>query len=246
MWTESQIDGLAAISETDRQTAAVAARRYLHNRYRPMLETRPGGGGDWEWAAAAGLGLWLWRDRPIAPDSLTGQLGHVMTGLGNEAWAASNQAGSVRDWALQMAGISKVTALIAAALAVGGWAQIDPELPEIEAFVASELGYLNDFADDVAARRVPLDGRFYRRAALYGMAGWGFYMLMRQRRARARAFNEERSVLDPGAEHCSQCQDEEAQGWQPIGSLIPVGSRQCRSHCRCRMQYRNRLGEIVE
>lgn len=247
MWTTSQIQGLSKVSESDSQTAAATARRYLQGRYKPILDARPGDDSDWEWAAAAGLGLWFWRRRGVEPAVLTGQMAHVMDGLANEARAASmNRVTPVGSWALQMAGISKASALIAGAFAAGGWALINPALPDIETFIASELGYLNDFADDVAAGQVPRDGRFVRRAMLYGAAGWGFYMLIRGLRARDKGYDEERSVLDPGAEHCVQCVGEAGQEWQPIGSLIPIGSRQCRSHCRCRMQYRNRQGAVAE
>lgn len=248
MWSESQRAALARVDENDQIAAAAVARRYMTGRAKTMLEATAGGDGDgWQWAAAAGLGVWLYGRRRVPAATVTHQLGRVAAGLEGEARAASlERAVPVDEWARRMAGISATSGLVAGAFAAGGWARLDVVRGDVEAQIAAEIGYLDAFADDVAAGRVPRDGRFVRRAMLYGAAGWGFYMALRGREAGRRGYDEEQNVLDPGAEHCHGCVEETAKGWQPMGSLIPIGSRQCRSGCRCRIQYRNAAGEVVE
>lgn len=248
MWSEPQRTALARIDENDRIAAASSARRYLTGPAKTLLETPADGkSSGWQWQAAVGLGVWLYRRRRVPAATVLAQLDQVMTGLENEARAASlDRMVPVDEWALRMAGISVTSALVAGAFAAGGWSQLALVRGDVEEHLASEIGYLDAFADDVAAGRVPRDGRFVRRAILYGAAGWGLYMLLRGRAARRRGYGEERSILDPGAEHCQECVGESDRDWQPLGSLIPVGSRQCRSGCRCRFEYRNEAGETAE
>ena len=248
MWSEAERAGLGRIDENDRMAAAAVARRYMIGPAKTMLATPADGNSNgWQWSATAGLGMWLYRRRLVPAEAVTGSLARVMEGLTSEVYAASvARATPVDEWALRMAGISATSALVAGAFAAGGWARLDVVRGDIEAHLSSELSYLDTFADDVAAGRVARDGRFVRRAMLYGAAGWGFYMLLRGREARRRGYGEERNVLDPGAEHCQECVGETDKGWQPLGELIPIGGRQCLSGCRCRMEYRNAAGEVVE
>lgn len=248
MWSEPQRTALARIDENDRIAAASSARRYLTGPGKTMLETPANDDGrGWRWSAAAGLGTWLYRRRVVPVEVTTGYLSSVMDGLKSEVYAVSRDRSVPADeWALRMAGISVTSALVAGAFAAGGWAQLDLVRRDVEEHLAAELGYLDAFADDVADGRVPRDGRFVRRAMLYGAAGWGLYMLLRGREARRRGYGEERSILDPGAEHCAECAGEADRGWRPLGELVPIGSRQCRGGCRCRMEYRNAAGETAE
>lgn len=244
MWDEGQLDALARISESDRQAAAVTARRALDRRHAGILDA---GEDDSDWEYAALLGLFLLRGRAVAPAIVREQLDRALAV--NEAAArnlSQNSRVSARPWGVAMVDVVKTGALISGAFAAGGWLLLDTALGDIEAHIRSELNYLDKFADEVAAGRIPRDGRFVRRAMLYGSAGWGLYQALRGRRARALAYHEERNVLDPGAEHCAGCQDETAQGWQPIGTLSQPGDRQCRSNCRCHLEYRNRTGEVTE
>lgn len=248
MWAKSQITALSKISQSDLQTAVVYARRYVQPRYRAMLEAKPGSS-DWEWIATAGLGAWYLRRRRIAPETAARQLARVIAALEREAERSSKvTTWAAIPWAVAMLTVVKQSHLIAAAFAAGGFAMLTGAvLEEVETAVESELTYLDKFTDEVRAGKVPRDGRFARRAMLYAAAGWGFYQLMRGRVAGQRGYDQERNVLDSAAENCRECVRETGKGWQPIGALVPVGGRQCRSNCRCRLQYRNsRTGEIAE
>lgn len=49
-------------------------------------------------------------------------------------------------------------------------------------------------------------------------------------------FGQERRVLG-FAEHCPDCVNETAKGWQPIGTLRAIGDSVCLSNCRCHFEY---------
>lgn len=246
MWSEAQIEALSQISEADRQAAAARARRYTDRRFAGMLDAELIDD-SWEYAALVGLGVFLVNGRPVDPAVVEAQLQRVLDGLEEETRTLSADVTKpVDDWARGMVDIVKATALIGSAFALGGWVRLSlPVIGDIAAGIRSELGYLDKFARDVAAGLVRRDGRFVRRSQLYAQAGWQVYGAWRGYQARRRGYTEERSVLDPSAEHCSACVDESGKGWQPIGTLVPVGNRQCRGSCRCTMIYRNAAGDVV-
>jgi hypothetical protein len=82
--------------------------------------------------------------------------------------------------------------------------------------------------------------QFIARAESYGATVWGDAQeIARASYAREGVFDEERLVLGD-AEHCQGCIDDNARGFVPIGTLAPIGSRECRQNCRCHFSYRRR------
>lgn len=250
MWTNEQRAELARISERDRQAAARTARRYTEPRYRGMLDATPQAEDDdseWQYAALLGLGAFLWRGRRVPPARTRRQLDLVLTGLESEARTLAGENPPADAFALGMSDLVKTTALVGTAFAAGGWSQMTaPLLDETGRYVEEEIGYLNAFADGVADGSVRRDGRYVRRAMLYAAAGWALYQALRGHRAADRGYAEELNILSPGAGHCVGCVIETSRGWQPVGTLVPLGDRDCRSNCRCHFGYRNREGEVVE
>lgn len=238
IWTVPQIDELSNVTESDRQAAIVAARRYMDPRYRAMLDEDDS---DWQYAPA--LGVFVYRGRAVKAAAVRRQLDRIMAGLENEAKALAG-SNDPMAWSLAMVGIIKTTALVGAAFAAGGWSRTDAFSRDIEESVADEISYLALFADEVEEGIVPRDGRFVRRAMMYAAAGWALYNSVLGTRAKIIGHNQERSVLDPGAEHCQECVIEADKDWRPIGSLVPIGGRQCRANCRCFMEYRTEY-EVV-
>jgi hypothetical protein len=50
----------------------------------------------------------------------------------------------------------------------------------------------------------------------------------------------ESNILEPGAEHCqgdTSCTGETERGRVPLGSIVPIGSRACKSGCKCRLAF---------
>jgi hypothetical protein len=132
----------------------------------------------------------------------------------------------------------KETQLYGAAAAKGGFAQMGPaDYGRVGARVRGQYEWLDGFVQGIASGDVPMDGRLLARAAMYAQAARGAFYAQAQADARARGRTEERSVLHP-ADHCAECVDMAALGWVPIGTVVPVGERECLSHCRCTITYR--------
>jgi len=50
----------------------------------------------------------------------------------------------------------------------------------------------------------------------------------------------ERRLLDPQAEHCKECPEYYASGWQPAGTLpVPGEACSCLGNCRCTLQQKD-------
>ena len=76
------------------------------------------------------------------------------------------------------------------------------------------------------------------RSAQYGQSGWISYTESIAQREKYAGMQEERSFLEPDADHCEECFQEAGKGWQPIGTLVPVGDRTCRANDQCEFEYR--------
>jgi hypothetical protein len=97
---------------------------------------------------------------------------------------------------------------------------------------------LDIFASQIQNKAQPLDGRFTQRVDMYAKSGHATYEATRGNVMGDMGADEEINVLHP-AEHCQDCLDETARGWQPLGTISQIGSRQCRVNDQCTMRYRN-------
>lgn len=142
------------------------------------------------------------------------------------------------DWERRMRDVISDVHLYAAAAAKGGWAELTAsDYGRVGQILREQYTYLNRFASEIDSGAQRLDGRFLRRVELYLQSGRRTYHLVERREEEARGMTEERSVLHP-ADHCDECVLEEALGWSPIGTLTPIGERQCLTNCRCSIEYR--------
>lgn len=140
------------------------------------------------------------------------------------------------DWELAMRAEIRTVQLYSAATASGGVAQLSPAaLGRVGAAVREQFRYLDTFARQIEAG-APLDGRFTARARMYAQAGRSVYHRTERAEKERRGFRFEANILAP-ADHCATCVSETQRGRVPIGQLIPVGQRDCRVNCRCRVAY---------
>lgn len=102
--------------------------------------------------------------------------------------------------------------------------------------VVKQYRYLQRFAEQIEAG-LPLDGRFVRRAKMYAESGRSTYHAALRAEMIVRRKSEERSRLAP-ADHCPECVDEHNKGWGRIGHIKLIGTRECRSNCKCFAEYR--------
>lgn len=144
---------------------------------------------------------------------------------------------SLAEWESGMRAMVKDAHLAAAMAAHGGRQRMSQsDYGYVGSQVKEQYERLNAWARELGSGAAPLDGRAEARAALYGKAAHstGAKMLARDRqRSGAR---RERNVLGD-AEHCSGCLAATGRGWVPLGTLPPVGSRDCRANDRCRIEY---------
>ena len=153
---------------------------------------------------------------------------------------------SLAEWQTQMMQQIKTTHLAGGAMQRGGWQQMtQADFGRVGQIVRREYDFLRIFAEQISSGEQKLDGTLARRAGLYGQQGRPTYLAFWDSTAAQRGFDEERSVLQP-AEHCTECISEDAKGFQPIGQMIPIGSRICRSNDRCVKEFRNsQTGETL-
>lgn len=148
---------------------------------------------------------------------------------------------SLGQWQTSMMQLSKEANLSGAAMERGGWYQMtQSDFGKVGQKVKGEYQYLENYAQAIARGDQPLDGTLLGRSQLYGEQGRVTYHDFAAETATADGMDEERSFLTP-ADHCDECENEDSRGWVPRGSITPIGSRQCLSHCRCYMGYRNSI-----
>ena len=79
---------------------------------------------------------------------------------------------------------------------------------------------------------------------MYGQAPRGTFEEMRRRYERtSNGMTLERRILG-AADHCDDCLEAAALGWQPIGTLPAIGDSRCMTNCHCEFDYRE--GELEE
>lgn len=141
------------------------------------------------------------------------------------------------EWQEQMAFNLKMQALASAALAKGGWAQMTAsDFGRVGAELKKQYAYLQRFALDIQNGKISFDGRILTRADLYTERARGTFEDVRREMARQAGFDRERRVLGI-ADHCPDCLDAAARGWQEIGTLPAIGDSVCRQHCHCRFEF---------
>lgn len=146
---------------------------------------------------------------------------------------------SERQWRDRIAEITGAGS-IATTFALQGHRRLNrDDLAELESAIADQVAYLNRFVRQVERGEVPIDGRIVSRSLNYATSPWSAAQVAARSRAARLGFTQERNVLGP-AEHCPGCLAEAAKGWQPIGTLVPIGERNCRVGCRCRYEFRGK------
>lgn len=145
---------------------------------------------------------------------------------------------ALADWQVQSAALLKSLHVSLGLAANGGLATTSAaDLGYLASQIKQQYAFLREFALQIRRGTQPLDGTLVSRAALYTQAGREIYQNVVARAARNGGAQEERSVLGP-ADHCPGCLGEAKKGWQPIGTLIPIGQRQCKANDRCYFEYR--------
>lgn len=169
-------------------------------------------------------------------DAVLAREAKAMQALGEQLRARTI---SVARFELAMRERIKSMQLASAALGKGGWAQMNSaSYGRAGQIIRTQYEYLRGMVQDIAAGRQLRDGTLTRRVMLYAQAARPTYEAIRGLEMAVRGFDEERNVLHP-ADHCAGCLGETARGWVPIGSLVPIGSRDCMVNDHCTTEFRN-------
>ena len=142
------------------------------------------------------------------------------------------------EWASAMREAVKNVHSSTVQFAYGGKSQMGPrELGKLGQTIKEQNKFLSAFVNEVE-RGVVGDAGIINRSQMYGEAAYSSYESSINDREKEAGMTEERSFLEPEADHCEECFDEASKGWSPIDSLIPVGERQCLVRCQCSFEYR--------
>lgn len=102
----------------------------------------------------------------------------------------------------------------------------------------AEYGYLQKFAGDILAGRVST-AMALARVQLYAESVRGSYWEGTSIRQERQGYSLMRRILDPQAQHCDDCLRYARAGLVSMGSLPMPGQRcECRSRCRCSVEYK--------
>jgi hypothetical protein len=147
---------------------------------------------------------------------------------------------SLAEWQTASMRAIKTAHLDGLALAKGGWSQLDQiEFGWVGQRIRAQYRYLTMFAQQIADGRQMLGPGAVARAEMYAEAARATHREAQRRQAKTRGMEEERNRLS-ASESCSGCILQTSMGWVPIGTLVPCGSRQCLSRCKCSISYRRR------
>lgn len=176
----------------------------------------------------------LQQQRKIAV-SVVDKAGLEMTEI---ATAYTKGSASFADFAVLMRETVKNVHSSTTQMAYGGKSQMgNREQGRLGQIIKEQNKFLAGFMQDVEAGRLSND-QIISRAEMYGDAGYSSYESSVSDRESEAGMTEERSFLEPEADHCEECFDEASKDWSPIGSLVPVGERQCLVRCQCSFEYR--------
>jgi hypothetical protein len=157
---------------------------------------------------------------------------------------------SISKWQTLMASEIKALHMSFAAAANGGWQAMDTEdWNRVSDYIDFHLQYLQNFAEEIYTGEQPSNGTMATRATLYAEAARITYEDERRLLEIRSGATEEKNLLG-GSDHCNGCVEATLAGWVPINGLVPIGSRECTSRCRCTIIYRqgpeDTLGSAID
>lgn len=191
----------------------------------------------------------LTTGRFVAERSILSQLERVTADASTSMEAITerllNDETSIPEWQQAMEreilSVNRMGALVSR----GGWSRMDQsDWGFAGSWIKKQYQWLDKFARELVNGKQKLNGTALTRAKLYAQAGRGLYQEMKRRQAKKRGKAEEMRVLGPNENHCqtngliSGCIELAAKGWQPIGTLPPIGESPCYTNCLCVFRFR--------
>lgn len=152
-------------------------------------------------------------------------------------------------WQTEMMSEIKSIHTIFAVVANGGWDSMDDsDYERVSGIIENQFEYLQNFANEIYTGEQLPNGTMSARSTLYAESARVTYEAERFLLEKESGSTEEMNILG-GSDHCGDCLEATLVGWVEIGSIIPIGSRQCGGRCRCTIIYRtgskDRLGSQI-
>lgn len=149
----------------------------------------------------------------------------------------SEGAMSVTTFRNEMRTLIKNAHLYQAALAKGGWAQLTAEdLGALGPVMRYHYGRLEMFATELAEGTAVFNGSYWNRINWYMNSARTTYYSYRAKEALRLGLTMERNFMGV-AEHCGGCKAATDMGAVLIGTLPPIGTRECGAGCDCHIVY---------
>ena len=225
-----------------------------HPKYKGLLEAKPyelGEDSDWYWSQTdrqyinkndvkvkdslvAGLLLSLLVGRKLSDAKTAGLMGYSQLSEGLKSGSLS-----IADWQAGMRELIKINQSTSLLLANGGSEFVtQSDYSYLVDRINKQFAYLDGFAKDIANNPEKwMSGRLDNRMRLYQESAYSAYENARRREATLGGMDEERRLLGV-ADHCGDCLEAAALGWQPIGTLPEIGDSVCTTNCHCEFEYR--------
>jgi hypothetical protein len=144
---------------------------------------------------------------------------------------------SVNEWQRAFERYVTSSHILASALAVGGIAAAVRNA-DVQARIDSELRYADAFAEEIRNKQAGTPAQIRARAKSYLMAVPITYGIIALIVRKVMGTQTEARRVRRASESCPGCVEWAAKGWMPIERMKPLGQLQCRSRCRCYIEYR--------
>ena len=159
--------------------------------------------------------------------------------LGDLAERLISKSITAAEWQAEMREYIRTIHREAVLIAYGGRHNVTQAAWGYEGYLVKEqYKYLDGFMRDIQANpKAWMNGRLLTRMRLYEKAEWATFEAMIRFQKLQDGYTEERRNLG-AADHCHGCLQQAGMGWQPIGTLAPIGSQECATNCHCVFGYR--------
>jgi hypothetical protein len=144
---------------------------------------------------------------------------------------------SVNEWQRSFERYVTSSHILASALAVGGIAAAVRNA-DVQARIDSELRYADAFAEEIRNGTAGTIAQIRARAKSYLVAVPITYGMIALIVRKVMGTQTEARRVRRASESCPGCVEWAAKGWMKIERMKPLGTLQCRSRCRCFIEYR--------
>ena len=149
---------------------------------------------------------------------------------------------SVGEWEREMAASIRQASIWNYSIGKGGIGQLtQSDYGKIGYEMRFQLGKLRNFSSEILSGELS-DAQIRDRASKYFDRTYGMVEEGSRTAHREEGYSWEKRNLNSGGNECADCSAYKGMGWMQIGTLPrPTESCQCKSNCRCSLQFSNSI-----